>query len=135
MLGWFKKPKKFSGVKVMFVERDDLHTRVRIALRSLLDHHPGTQKVCLEFKIYNEQGTLEKRWASKHDAMEEVLLDSTKFRPEFKNPKTFHLPIPFSGTLSIEQRLIFENGKGLYPDPRITEKGIMVEHYSKEKSG
>lgn len=129
MLGWFKKLKKFSGVKVKFVERDDLHTRVRIVLRSLLDHHPETQKVCLEFKIYNEQGALQKRWVSNHDAVEEVFLDSTKFRPEFKNPKTFHLSIPFSGILCIQQTLIFRNGKGLNPDPRLTEKGITVEHY------
>ncbi len=130
MFEWFKKFIKSSAVKVDFIERDDLHTRLVISAPKMMNHDPNVQKVRLEFRIYDKQGALQKQWSETHKASTDVVLDSKKFRPEFKNPKTFHLSIPFSGTLQIEHALIFKNGKSLKLSRDLKSKGMSVEYYS-----
>lgn len=130
MFGWFKKFRKPSGVKVDFIERDDLHTRIVISLPKAIPQGSDVKKTRLEFSIQGERGALEKSWSSEHDISEDIVIDSKKFRPVFENPKTFYLPIPFSGSLSIGQILIFKNGKTQKLDRDLTEKGMSVEYYS-----
>lgn len=118
MLNWFKKTKKPSGVKIDFIERDDLHTRLTISLSQIMKHDPNMGKIRLQFKIYDKEGALKKRWSSDHEALANVILDSKKFRPVFENPKTFHLPVPFSGDLEIECK-----------NRDLIENGVTVEYY------
>lgn len=130
MFEWFKKFRKPSGVKVDFIERDDLHTRIVISLPKAIPSGSDVKKSCLEFRIFGEGGRIEKSWSSEHDISADVVIDSKKFRPAFENPKTFHLSIPFSGLLYLEQTLIHKNGKTQKLNRGLTEKGMSVEYYS-----